>query len=874
MTITSSFDPVAGVLTTIGDDLDNTITTSRDAAGNLLVNGGAVPISGGAATVVNTSLISVSGQDGNDLIMFDERNGALPAAILDGGDGNDTIIAGSGADQIFGGGDNDVVQGGRGNDTVDLGAGDDVFVWNAGDGSDTVEGGDGVDTLVFDQVPLTSAVDETIEISANGDRVRFSRDVDNAALDLHGVEGIILGTFADADNITIDDVSGTDLALGGITIDLGVADGSPDTVTVNGTGNDDTIDISTVNGAVLVTGSPAPVTIFSIEPEQDRLIVKGGDGDDTIDASGLIASTHGGIAGEIGLTIDGGNGNNVITGSQGADTLLGGDDRDVVTGGPGNDTVSLGAGDDLFIWNPGDGSDTVRGHAGRDELQFNGSVDSENIDISADGGRVLFHRDVDNVTMDLNGVENIEFAAFGGADNIVINDVSGTDLALSAYTGVAIDLESAFESGIGDGQVDTVTINATAGGDTIRVSNIDADILVLGSPATINILYSEATDQLVINGLGSADYIDASVLQAGQISLTINGGAGDDVLWGSQGNDVVNGGRGNDDAMLFAGDDTFVWNPGDGNDTIDGGLGVDALLFNGSNANENIDISALSFNGHARFVRDVGNVTTDLHGVEGIIYNALDGADNITIEDVSGTDLALSGIAIDLAGTAGGGDGAVDTVTVNGRDMMNGRAVDDTIDVSTVDGLTWVTGSPTAVVIFNAEASDQLIVNGASGVDTIDASALTAGTIALTLEGGDGLDTLIGSAGNDVLIGGGGYADTLFGGGGKDTFVFTGASLATLDTGMGVNNRDVIEDFSADIIDLQHIDADVTTAGDQAFSFIGTTPFSAPGQVHFFADGLGNTIVEGNMDSNFFAADFQIELHAFTAQLRAGNFVL
>src|SRR5436189_5670272 len=112
MAITSTFDPSTGVLTTIGDDLDNSITTSRDAAGNILVNGGAVPISGGTATVANTSLISVSGQDGNDLITLDERNGALPAAFLDGGIGNDTIIGGSGADQIFGGDDNDGVQGG------------------------------------------------------------------------------------------------------------------------------------------------------------------------------------------------------------------------------------------------------------------------------------------------------------------------------------------------------------------------------------------------------------------------------------------------------------------------------------------------------------------------------------------------------------------------------------------------------------------------------------------------------------------------------------------------------------------------------------------------------------------------------------------
>jgi Ca2+-binding RTX toxin-like protein len=839
MAITSSFDPVASVLSIVGDGNDNTITTSRDAAGNILVNGGAVPISGGTATVDNTRLISVSGQGGNDTITVDESNGALPAAFVTGDGGNDTITGGSG---------------------------NDVFAWNPGDGSDTIEGKDGVDTLLFDALFTQGNVNENIDISANGDHVRLSRDVDNVTTDLHGVEGIILGVFGGADNITINDVSGTDLAFSGITVDLNGSDGSPDTVTVNGKADNDTIDISSVNGAVLVTGSPAPVSIFDTEPAKDRLIVNGGDGDGTINASALTAGT-------IGVTIDGGDGNNVITGSQGTDTLLGGDDRDVVTGGPGNDTASLGAGDDLFIWNPGDGSDTVRGHAGRDELDFNGASNDENIDISANGGHVRFHRDVDNVTMDLNGVENIEFAAFGGADNIVINDVSGTDLALSAYTGIAINLESAFESGIGDGQVDTVTINAMAGSDTIRVSNIGADILVLGSPATVNILHAETTDQLVINGLGSNDYIDASVLQAGQISLTLNGGAGDDVLWGSQGNDVVLGGRGNDDAVLFAGDDTFVWNPGDGNDTVDGGLGVDALLFNGSNGNENVDISALSFNGHVRLFRDVGNVTMDLHGAEGIIFNALGGADNIAIGDVSGTDLALSGIALDLAGTAGGGDGSVDTVTINGRDTINGRAIDDTIDISTVDGVIFVTGSPAPVAIFNAEANDQLVVNGSAGNDTIDASALTAGAITLRLEGDGGLDTLIGSAGNDVLVGGTGYADSLFGGDGQDTFVFSGLSLATLDTGIGANNRDVIEDFSADIIDLQQIDANVNTAGDQAFSFIGTNAFTAAGQIRFFADSAGNTIVEGNMDGTL-GADFQIELHAFSAQLQAGNFVL
>ena len=46
MAIKASFSPGAGLLSEFGDSADNTITTSRDAAGQILVNGGAVPIAG------------------------------------------------------------------------------------------------------------------------------------------------------------------------------------------------------------------------------------------------------------------------------------------------------------------------------------------------------------------------------------------------------------------------------------------------------------------------------------------------------------------------------------------------------------------------------------------------------------------------------------------------------------------------------------------------------------------------------------------------------------------------------------------------------------------------------------------------------------
>ena len=146
------------------------------------------------------------------------------------------------------------------------------------------------------------------------------------------------------------------------------------------------------------------------------------------------------------------------------------------------------------------------------------------------------------------------------------------------------------------------------------------------------------------------------------------------MLIGGDGNDTVIGGRGNDVAFLGDGNDTFIWNPGDGSDIVEGQAGTDTLVFNGANVNENIDISANG--GRVRLFRDVGNVIMDLNGVEHIQLNALGGADTITVNDLTGTDVTQ--VAIDLAGRPGSGqgDGQADTVIVNGTagdDTHHGR---------------------------------------------------------------------------------------------------------------------------------------------------------------------------------------------------------
>lgn len=901
MAIRSSF--TRGTLSTFGDALDNNIVISRNAAGQLLVNGGAVPVTGGTPTVANTSLIQVFGQGGNDIITLNELNGALMRANLFGGAGNDTITGGSGSDQLFGqsgndtllgkggndflfggdgndtltggdgddqifgeagndraiwnpgddtdlfeggagtdtaevnggngaevftttangtrvrfdrldpapfaldlgtteklvvnmnggddsfsatgnlaalisvtvdggsgndtilgsngadlliGGDgNDFIDGQQGNDTALLGAGDDVFQWDPGDGNDIVEGGDGNDKMLFNG----SAGNEQFTVSANGQRTMLTRSLANIVMDLNDVEDITVNALGGTDTLTVNNLSGTDVNdvnvnLSG-TIGGTAGDGQADNVVVHGTGGNDIIDVFGAGTSVSVLGLSARVDITGAEGALDRLTVVGGAGNDGITATTLPA-------GVMQLTLDGGEGDDTILGSQGADVLMGGDGHDFIFGDNGNDVAFMGAGDDVFQWDPGDGNDTIEGQDGDDMMLFFGSNASENINIFANGGRSTLFRDVASVTMDTDGVESFELRALGGSDNFTIGDMSGTDL-----TKVSIDLRG--PNGGGDGTIDSVTANATNGADVFGVTGDSGGVRVFGLHTETNVFFNEADDRLTLNGLGGDDVIDASSLEAGAMTLTINGGLGNDVMLGSEGDDLINGGDGNDTAFMGLGDDTFVWNPGDDNDTVEGQDGFDTMDFNGSNAAENITISANG--GRVLFTRDIANVVMDLNDVESLSFQARDGMDTITVNDMSGTDLVE--VNIDLsAQPGGGGDGDVDTI------IINATSGDDVVLLTGENGMLSVLGLSTQVNILNFEAHDRIIINTLAGDDVIEASGLGAG-ISLTGNGGDGADVLVGGesadilngdAGDDVLIGGLGI-DILNGGTGDNILI-------------------------------------------------------------------------------------------------------
>jgi Ca2+-binding RTX toxin-like protein len=785
--ITATFSPLHRLLTIVGDARDNTITVSSDASGKILLNSGAVRIHGGRATVANTRLIQLSGLGGNDKLSLNETHGALPKAkisggtgndtltggsgndVLDGGPGNDTLLGKGGNDLLLGGDGNDVLTGGTGNDQVLGQAGNDRILWNPGDGSDVVEGQDGNDTVVFNG---TNA-GEQFDISANGGRVRLSRDVSNVILDLNGIEGISLNALGGADMITVGDLSETDVKS--VNLDLGSmpggsGDGQADTVVLHGTDGADAINVVGAGASFAVTGLSADVSVSGSEGANDQLLFRALGGDDSVSAVGLPAST-------VQLTLDGGAGNDTLLGSAGNDVLLGGDGNDFIDGGPGNDMALLGDGSDTFRWDPGDGSDTIEGQGGSDTLRFNGSNASENIDISANGSRVRFSRDLGNVTMDLNGVEAINFNANGGADTITVNDTSGTDLSV-------VNLNLDRSAGNGVDQADSVTVNGTSGFERIIVAGSASAISVSGLAAAVNITGSEASrDTLTVNGLAGNDSIMAGGLQANAIALTLDGGAGNDLIIGSPGDDLVIGGPGNDLVSLGAGDDTFIWNPGDGSDTVDGEDGLDRMLFNGSNNSELFDISA---NGQrVRLTRSIGNVVMDLGSLEIIDLKALGGADTITVNALTGTGLTQLNVDLSAGAAPGVAEGLADSVVVNGTNQDDQFIVaGDASGVSVFGFSAQVFGSAAQVNIQGADpALDLLTINTLGGDDMLDASRLSAATILFAADGGDGNDVLMGGAGNDTLIGGAGD-DTLIGGGGDDTLI-GGPGQNVLDAGPG-----------------------------------------------------------------------------------------
>lgn len=468
------------------------------------------------------------------------------------------------------------------------------------------------------------------------------------------------------------------------------------------------------SGTLSITGDALDNTITVLRNAAGQILVNGG-AVSVVGGTPTVANTSRiqvfGLGGNDTLTLSevngalpaanlfGGEGNDVLTGGSGGDQIFGQAGNDTLLGKGGNDFLFGGNDNDTVTG--GDADDQVFGQSGDDRMIWNPGDDT---DLNEGGD---------------------------GADTVEVNGGNGTE-----------------------------QFTTTANGTRVRFDRLNP------APFSIDIGTSE---NLVLNANGGDDQASATGNLATLIKMTTDGGTGNDTLLGSNGADVILGGdgadfvdgqQGNDVAFLGAGDDDFQWDPGDGSDTVEGQAGSDELRFSGANISERMDVSANG--GRVRFTRDIANIVMDLDDVETISTRALGGADRLTTNDLSGTD--VTAVTWNLSGstTATTDDAAADNVVVN---ATNGA---DVVSVSGSGTNAQVVGLPVRVGVTGVGAGDRLTVNALAGDDVVDASPLAANGILLTEDGGDGDDVLLGGSGNDTLLGGNGD-DVLLGGPGLDT---------------------------------------------------------------------------------------------------------
>jgi Ca2+-binding RTX toxin-like protein len=325
----------------------------------------------------------------------------------------------------------------------------------------------------------------------------------------------------------------------------------------------DTITLGVANGQITAPGVNNVPNDGSVS-----LVVNANGGNDTINAS---APSFAGSP-----EINGGDGDDTITGSAAADTIDGGLGNDRITAFKGNETIHGGAGNDVIIWNNGDGDDTNEGDAGVDEtLIVEGTADDGNT-ITQEGTTTRFERTSGAggfKVFSTNTMEKLSLQSFSGADSVTTGP--GVPIGMSIDAGPGNDAISTGDGPdriLGDRGDDT--LNGGGGDDTLVWTNGDGNDVMNGD-AGFDVIENDlgnAPDESKlrmengrvryerVNGafslsIGSAELMQLNTFGGNDslvatpdvaLNLDVNGGSGNDSLNGASGNDRLDGGDGDD----------------------------------------------------------------------------------------------------------------------------------------------------------------------------------------------------------------------------------------------------------------------------------------------------------------------------------------
>ena len=280
--------------------------------------------------------------------------------------------------------------------------------------------------------------------------------------------------------------------------------------------------------------------------------VKGTWMNDMLDASAYANAK------EKGLTLNGGDGDNLITGSNYGDTLVGGSGEDVLLGGLGNDKLTGGKGADTFAFDSTleNGVDTITDATDEDVIV----IGNEQIPYSADDLRFMKNG---------NNLEVYYDEQYDPNNKIIVQNhftKDGERVATSLMTNDELLDLSEVQYGItGSGKL-TGTEN-----DDIIIGSDKADTInALAGDDEIN---AGAGNDKVYGGAGE------DLIYAGDGNDTVYGDEDDDIIAGGDGDDKIYGGKGDDVLDGGEGKNSFYYSLGDGNDTIMRTTGTDTLVF-------------------------------------------------------------------------------------------------------------------------------------------------------------------------------------------------------------------------------------------------------------------------------------------------------
>ncbi|MBL4629542.1 MAG: Hint domain-containing protein [Roseicyclus sp.] len=762
----SGDDSVSGNTVTAGP----TATSASSPQGSVLVE-----IAGPVASI--EIIYQNGGTSGQYLLLSDIEFEAVPTDDdeLFGEGGNDTITGGFGDDLLDGGADNDSLDGGSGNDTLQGGSGQDTLIGgtgrdslDGGSGSDLIDGGSGNDTL----------------IGGGGADTLIGGDGDDSLLGGGGSDVLTGGAGAD----TLDGGNDNDIfnAAGG-------------DVVIGGEGGIDTDDELIVNDVAEVVFDPfnaengtvvfndgTTATFTGIE----RLTVNGGP-DGIVDGTGGADLIDGDYVDPNLEQIDNNDG---ILGTTG--------DQDAVEAGLGDDTVYAGLGDDNVQGGPGpalnSGAENLSWMAQGDGTNvatgFTQDTGNANITVAISDDGAMTQSNITNTTQYTAGGgepfatdSGLIIGGDGGANVATISFTSDTQLTDVSFRINDVDAGgwqdiltvNAFDA---DGTPVTVTLTPTGGdsvtGQTVTGSGNDnpdeigGSVLVeIAGPITRwEVIYEngDTSGQLVyLTDIHyTASETDNDVLHGDQGGDTLDGGAGDDVLFGDQlaidPTTIPSGTSGTLTSVTFQNDAPhavelavidatgvvvpIITIPAGGNFTAASTTQTNWVLLD-PDTGDILQVYEAPADG-STLVFDSSGADSLSGGLGNDTLSGDFGSD--TLDGGAGNDSLIGGAEEDLfrftdgfgTDTVDGGEAGDDFDTLDFSQMSTGINV---VFGGDEQGVAGDTGSLDSAGFINIER-----VDGTNQDDSIDAGASAANQ---TLVGNSGADSIVGGAGNDTLYG-------------------------------------------------------------------------------------------------------------------------